>query len=273
MKVTKKQLEELTSRIFQNVQVVEDDADDVTTIDELISELDNNRLPILRDRIKDEMHKELTGKFSGSLKRQLIRQTGMSESDLSKFDKNEDAIAAAIAFKLSKVEGAQADVQKTIDELTANNASALETLKEEYEGKLLDQKRKLEKREIYEYVRSQTKDISIREGVDTDELVDIIVSKISNNNDISLGEDGNVSVTKKGSVAPALNKAGNALFSWKEAITDIITPLGCISTDTGGINPLNEMNKKNVIDTPSNGVHLNSLDSINKAVAAAYANK
>ena len=129
MKVSNKQLLEAIKQLFPNAQVVADDDETVSSIDEIISMLDASREPILKDRLRDSMHKELKGEWSGALLRKLMRQTGVSESALSSLDKDEDRIKAAVNFILEKASASQPDIQKTISDITAENAKALDAMK------------------------------------------------------------------------------------------------------------------------------------------------
>lgn len=273
MKVSNKQLLEAIKQLFPNAQVVADDDETVSSIDEIISMLDASREPILKDRLRDSMHKELKGEWSGALLRKLMRQTGVSESALSSLDKDEDRIKAAVNFILEKASASQPDIQKTISDITAENAKALDAMKADYEGKLSESKKKYEAKEIGAFISEQIDSMPIRQGIDKKVLAKIVMAEICNAHDVGFDyNDNKVVVNKKGASTPSLNKAGNGLFSWTEAITDILTPLGSIAHDTGGVNPAEAMGGFGKNNNVNNGQQNNgdaSLSDINAAVAAA----
>lgn len=270
MKVSNKLLETVIKQLLPNVQLAEDE-DGLADINDIINAIDGNREPILKDRIKDSLHKELKGQFSGSLLRKLMRQTGATEADLKGAENDEDLIKKAVTFSLSKMNAAQEDVLKTIADLTSKHNSELDAIKAEYEGIIKSNKSTYEKRDITDYVLSELEGLSIRQGVDKKNLAKIVMAELESGNDLSFNYDeGKPSVFKKGSTSPSLNKSGNALFSWKEAIEDIVSPLGCITKDTGGVNPVGAMSGAGAAIQPNGISHSNnSLADINKAVAAA----
>lgn len=273
MKISKKLLEELAKQLFQDAEIVDDETGEgLADLDTLLSGVDMAREPIVKEKYKDSFHQEMRGKWSGSLLRMLKRQTGASEAILKAAANDEEAIKLAIDFYKENLGASNSDVEKTIQEMADKHISEMERVRGEYETKLNDSRNRFNQREISSFVKSQLKNMNIKPTIDSDNLVKIIIRELESVADLDFNEtEQKVLVNKKGVNTPALNKSGNALFSWKEAIEDIISPLDAIAKDTGSINPLDAMGGA---DSTTQGRKefegVGAIADFDKAFAAAF---
>lgn len=270
MKVSKAALEAFIKTILPTVEVVEDDTDSDFNSDEALRIIDEGREPIIKERVKDKMHQELRGRYSGSLIRQLIRQAGVTEADLKDAGGDEEAIKKALSLYSARITNGASDSQKVIEELTSRHSAELDAVKAELNGVITDLRGKYNRKEMLGVIVNELEGANIRSGVDKQRLAKLVLDEVSSLTDLSYEEEGaKINFYKKGTTAPALNKSGNALFSLKEAIPDIIKPFGVVADTTAHINPKTAMEGFSGSMAGAEPVTLGSLDAINKAVAAA----
>lgn len=247
MKITKAQLDELIKSLIPNAELVDDG--DGADLNEVIMAINESRKPILRTVLKDELHKEVKGKLSGSLQRELIRAYGVTEADIEGLS-NEEAIKKATAIFLEKNSTQQPkDVEETLNALKSAKEAELLSERQKWEQELNDYKSKLneatrryEMRDIKSALRKLAKDNSFDTSIDMDEAIDYIYNKLSTSSDLKYDETAKeLKVFKKGSDVPQLNEAGSSLFDLNEAIKSIAKPLNWIKEDTSSVAPSDVM--------------------------------
>lgn len=245
MNIHQSELLEFLTSIGLNVTVVADDQQSEFNKDNLLSDVDKNRLSLHRPRIESELRDQYTteaqGKSGGILRTQLARNFGMSVSDFKDL-KDEEAILKAISHFKSLQDGEKEDVNKKIDEIIRKNKEASDAYKIEMEGKLADAVKKYHDRDIKDFVQSKLKDVAIKPDADISKVAALVINSLSDELDFKYDEENRAAVPfYKNSELKALNIAKNNDFDWKERIEGVLKPFSLIESDMKGRNPADAM--------------------------------
>lgn len=252
-KVTQKQLLELAAALgLEGVELVDDETQSEFKLDAALSAIDGNRRKILEPQIREDLEAGLKsaieGRVLGGIRAMLARNTGLSHSKLKEFpeDKMEDAIKAAIAHKMSSIEGNQEDITKKFEQLVADHNAALTQTTAEWEQKYNELNSKYVKRDMLSVIKSKLKDAPLPAKLDRDIASEDFINHLQNKYHLSYQEaEKTLALMQKDNPAlPALNEAKTQAVDIMAEAKAFFEPRSLWVTDMRHVNPAEKMREQ-----------------------------
>lgn len=251
-KLTQKQLLDLASALgLAGVELVENETDSEFNLDAALSLVDNSRKPIIESGIRGELESSIKGsiegKAYGAIRAMLARNTGLSHSQMKAIsednDKIEEVIKAAIAHKMSSVQGNQEDTAKKIEEmLTAWNKEKEELLTAE-QKKYNELNEKYIGRDMLSVIEGKMKDAPLPQKLDRKIAAEDFMSHLRNKYHLSYDEAQRaIALMDKGNPAvPALNETRTQAVDMMAEMKSFFEPRALWVTDMRHVNPAEAM--------------------------------
>lgn len=122
MKLTAQQaIQFLSSLGVSGAELVENETESDFNRESALSEIDNNRMPVLKSKYEaewtPEFEKKIGGKIGGALERVLIRETGINQKSFTDGMSDSDKIKLAVQHLVSQSEQTQGEWQKQMSEM------------------------------------------------------------------------------------------------------------------------------------------------------------
>lgn len=251
MKSTPEQLITFLKGVGVDVELVDKEEEADFDKDAVLSSLDDNRKKILKPLIEEELteniKKDVSGRYGGTLRSQLARISGMKRVDLDKFDTDEEAIKAAWGHTSGMLDSEKAEFKKQLDEVLNTHKSEVDTLKNDYEGKLSQANQKYIDRNINEYIAAQLKDAPLPKGADRNIVAADLANALRSKYHLNYDEAANAVelFMKDNPNMPAMNQAKNARINISDEAKEFLSPRGLWMEDMRNVNPADEMNNQN----------------------------
>lgn len=235
-----------------DIEIVDNETDSTYDIDSVLSSIDDNRGKILKPKIAEELEQgaweKATGKYGGLLRNKLCKETGIPISQLTKIEKDEDAIKAAIAYMNDNIQGEAAEVKKKFDEITTQHQKEIDELKSQHETALSAEKNIRIKRDSLDYIKKEVlKDIPLPDGADRDIIAEDYYNSLTNRYGVTYDENGKkIDLYQKEKPSfPAMKDGTTQPILLAEDAKGFLSVRGMVKKDMRDVNPADAMKNAN----------------------------
>lgn len=247
MRLTQAQANEALKKLLPGVELVEDEATSEYDHDSFLSKVDENRSPVIRTLLQNELTNEITNrvtaKAGGTLRSELNRRTGIGLKELEGL-KDSEAIEKALNFLSTSMSGTNEEQRKAAE---AERASLLDKIKEaEESAKNIEAqwRSKYNERDMLDVLESSLKDIPLPETANRRDLTKFAIANLGDRVEFKYDEaNRKVDMVNKLTGTTLLDKNEKQVVQFKELAQEFFTGLGLVQTDTRGKNAATETNR------------------------------
>jgi hypothetical protein len=189
-KVTQQQLMSLLSNLIGDVQLVENETDSDFSEEAVLQSLDNNRLPIIKQKVHGEIHQQLSRQINDKYRKLLSEKTGISVADLKDLGDNEIIERAFEHFKGSLPDQTK-ESQQRIQEILDAHTQEKTRISSEYENKLKDVETKLTRKSMLDVLNRYHRDAKgLPEKANREKLAQVFLQHLESQGIVKLNETG-----------------------------------------------------------------------------------
>lgn len=253
MKFTQEQLIQLVKALgVANAEVVADAGSATFDLDAALQSVDDSRTAIIRPKLESDIQKKAetaaAGKYGGLLRQNLRKIVGMSNGELEKIEKDDEAIKAAFDYFVGQTGKKGDELQAEMQRLMEAHTKALDEQKTSYETRLSDAERQYQERDIVDYLETN---VLAKAPVPTNANKKMLASKYKEDLDRRFIVKWNAEKNKPDLFykdrpeVPVTNTAGTQMLEFAEDAKGFFEPLGVWQTNMSNQNPNDLMNGGN----------------------------
>lgn len=245
MKVTQAELLDFLKHIGVDVEIADEGSE--FDKDTLLTAVDSNRRkvlqPIIEEEVMDANIAKIKASQGGSLRSALARKTGIKRNTLDEFKTDEEAIEAAINYKLGLLDSEKAEFNNKLQEIVEAHQQELERVKQEKEAEVKQANERYIRKDIISHIRAKLDNIPIPKGANKEIIAEDIYKELSQAHHLSYDEAKKevALFIKENPTMPLMNESKNSFITIEDKAKEYLTPRGLIVEDLSGVDPTKVM--------------------------------